>query len=163
MRFVFCAACTAACVLLQSTVLQAIAFEGVVPDISLIAVIFIANRNGALLGQSAGFAGGLVEDFLSLSPLGFHALLKTVVGFLAGASFGVIFIGSFFMPMLMVGAATIVKSLFAAIVLALTSDPLSGGLVSLATVLEIAYNMILSPFVFAFLGFYKILVPRVRG
>ena len=163
MRFAVSAAFTVAFVLLQSTWLHTIAFQGVIPDISLIAVIFIANRNGSVFGQSAGFAGGMVEDFLSLSPLGFHALLKTVIGFLAGTSFGLVFIGSLFMPMLMAGAATILKNLLAAVLLALTGEAASVNVFSLATPIEIAYNMILAPFVFAFLGFFKFLLPRERG
>ena len=162
MRLAVSAAITIAFVLLQSTVLHIISFQGVIPDLSLIAVIFIANRNGSIFGQSAGFAGGMVEDFLSLSPLGFHALLKTVVGFLAGISFGVVFFGSLFMPMLMVGAASILKNLLAAVLLAITGDTASIGVFSLRTLIEIAYTMILAPFVFALLGFFKILVPKVR-
>jgi rod shape-determining protein MreD len=162
MRLVFSILFTLAFVLLQTTFLHNIAFQGVIPDLSLIAVIFIANRNGTIFGQTAGFAGGLVEDFLSLSPLGFHALIKTLLGFLAGASFGIVFIGSLFMPMLMAGAATILKNILAAFVLALTNDPAAGGFFSLRTLIEIAYNMVLSPFVFAVLGFIKIIVPRVR-
>ncbi|MDR3200134.1 MAG: rod shape-determining protein MreD [Spirochaetales bacterium] len=163
MRLVVSAAFTIALVLLQSTVLHAAAIQGVIPDLSLIAVIFIANRNGSVFGESAGFAGGIVEDFLSLSPLGFHALLKTIVGFFAGSTFGVIFIGSFFMPMLMAGAATILKYLLSAFLLAITNDPGTSGLFSLGTLIEIAYNMILAPFIFAFLNFFKVLVPRARG
>ena len=163
MRLAVCAACTALFVLLQSTVLHVIAFHGVIPDLSLIAVIFIANRNGPVFGQSAGFIGGLVEDFLSLSPLGFHALLKTVIGFCAGMSFGAVFFGSLFMPMLMAGAASIVKNFMTAILMAIISDSASANIFSWATLIEIVYNMILAPFVFALLGFIKILVPKVRG
>ncbi|MDR1317879.1 MAG: rod shape-determining protein MreD [Spirochaetales bacterium] len=162
MRLIVSAILTIAFVLLQTTFLHNIAFRGVIPDLSLIAVIFIANRNGTIAGQTVGFAGGLVEDFLSLSPLGFHALLKTLVGFLAGTSFGVIFIGSLFMPMLMAGAATVFKNILAAFIMALTSDSAAGGLFSLRTLIEIVYNMVLAPFVFALLGFVKIIVPKVR-
>ncbi|MDR1932711.1 MAG: rod shape-determining protein MreD [Spirochaetales bacterium] len=163
MRFIVSTALVIGFVLLQSTALHAIAIQGVVPDLSLIAVIFIANRNGAVLGETAGFAGGIVEDFLSLSPLGFHALLKTAAGFLAGSTFGVIFIGSLFMPVLMAGAATVLKYLLSAFLLAVTNGPGTNSLFSLSTLIEIAYNMILAPFVFALLGFFKVLVPGARG
>jgi len=65
-------AVTAVLILLQSTVMHYIAICGVVPDLSLMAVVYLANQNGRLHGQSLGFAGGLIEDFLSLAPLGFH-------------------------------------------------------------------------------------------
>jgi rod shape-determining protein MreD len=163
MRFVLSVAVTIIFVLLQSTVAHRIAIEGIIPDFSLIAIIFLANRNGRIIGETAGFAGGFVEDFLSLSPLGFHALIKTIIGFFVGSTFGVIFIGSLFMPMLMAAAATLIKCFMSAVLMTITNEPGIISFFSLSTLIEIAYNMILAPFVFAFLGFFKFLVPRVRG
>jgi rod shape-determining protein MreD len=162
MRLAVSVVLTIAFVLLQSTLLHIIAFQGVIPDLSLIAVIFISNRNGHFFGQTAGFLGGIVEDFLSFSPLGFHALLKTIIGFLASTTFGVMFVGSLFLPMLMAGAATVLKNIMAAFLLALLDSTGTSSFFSLGTLIEIGYNMVLAPFVFALLGFIKIIVPRMR-
>ena len=163
MRLAFSAALAAVFVLLQTTVLHRFAFRGVIPDLSLIVIVFAANKNGTIFGQSVGFAAGIVEGFLSLSPLGLHALVKTLIGFFVGMTFGVVFMDSLFIPMLMVGAAAVVKNILSAFLMALTDDSPSAGFFSFVTLIEIAYTMILSPFVFAFLGFFKILVPKARG
>ena len=163
MRFIFPVVLAAAFVLLQTTVLHRFAFQGIIPDLSLIIVVYIANKNGTITGQSVGFAAGMVEDFLSLSPLGFHALMKTLIGFFAGMTFGVVFMDSLFIPMLMIGAAATVKNILSAFLLAFTDDVLSSGFFSFETLIEIVYTMILSPFIFAFLGLFKILTPRARG
>ena len=163
MRFALSAILAVLFVLLQTTILHKLAFHGVIPDLSLIVIVFIANKNGSLMGQSAGFAAGMVEDFLSLSPLGFHALVKTLVGFFVGLSFGVVFMDSFFIPMLMVGAASVAKNILAAFLMMFTGDTGAAGFFSFTTLIEIAYTVILSPFVFAFLGLFKVLLPKARG
>ena len=73
-----------AVVLLQTTVLGIVAVGGVTPDLQLILLVFLALRRGSMSGQLAGFAGGLLEDLVSLAPLGFHALVRTLVGFTSG-------------------------------------------------------------------------------
>jgi rod shape-determining protein MreD len=148
-------------ILLQTTILHTVAIEGVVPDLSLIALVFLANKNGKIFGESLGFIGGLVEDFLSLSPLGFHAVVKTLIGYLFGLTHGVVFIGALLMPMLMVCIATLLKSLLVAAVTAFFQIPLSAfSFFSMKTVIELGCNVFLSPFIFAFLGLFRI--PKER-
>ncbi len=154
---------TAVFVLSQTTLLHHAAIHGVIPDVSLIVLVFLANRNGKIHGETVGFAAGLMEDFLSLSPLGFHALMKTLIGYLFGITHGVIFIGAMLMPMLMVGLATFIKSVIAAVLVSLFSVPLgTHAFFSWNTLIEIGYNVALSPFIFAFLGLFAFLVPKSR-
>jgi len=148
-------------VLLQSTLLHFISIQGIIPDLSLIALVFLSNRNGKVVGETIGFAGGLFEDFLSLSPLGFHALIKTLLGFTFGFTHGVVFIGDIMMPMLMIGIASIVKGVLVSFISSFFQMSLSGySFFSLKTLIEIGYNVVLAPFVFAFLGLLKFLQPK---
>ncbi|MDR2588520.1 MAG: rod shape-determining protein MreD [Spirochaetales bacterium] len=164
MRLFLALVFTCGFVLLQSTAfMHKLAFSGVVPDLSLIAVIFLANRNGRIMGETAGFAGGLVEDFLSLAPLGFHALVKTLIGFFVGGTCGLVFTGSLFLPMLMTGAATLVKCFLSMLLLMISGGSSASGFFSWATLIEMGYTMLLTPFLFAFLGFFKFLSPGTRG
>ncbi len=150
-------------VLLQSTVFHFISIQGIIPDLSLIALVFLSNRNGKIVGETIGFAGGLFEDFLSLSPLGFHALTKTLLGFVFGFTHGVVFIGAVMMPMLMIGIATIVKAVLISFISSFFQTSLSGySFFSLKTLVEIGYNVVLAPFIFAFLGLLKFLQPKER-
>ncbi|MCK5007202.1 MAG: rod shape-determining protein MreD, partial [Spirochaetales bacterium] len=61
----------AVAVVLQSTLLHWVAVRGVIPDLGLIVLVFVAIRRGSMTAQLSGFASGVVEDVLSLSPLGF--------------------------------------------------------------------------------------------
>jgi rod shape-determining protein MreD len=135
---------------------------GVIPDLSLIALLFTAVKNGSMEGQVVGFAGGIVEDLLSLNPLGTHALVKTVIGFVAGLLFGNFFIDSFLFPAILGAAATIAKAL----VLSLLSVLFPGHVTvydffARVVWIEALYNGLASPFVFLLLNlFRKVLVVR---
>lgn len=62
--------------------------QGVVPDIIVILVVWIAISEGQLLGIVSGFLCGLLVDFLSYEGvLGVHALVNTLAGFTAGYFF----------------------------------------------------------------------------
>ena len=63
-----------------------IAVGGVVPDLPLVAIVYVALRYGQIPGTLAGFGTGLALDLLSGGDgvMGLSALAKTVAGFLAG-------------------------------------------------------------------------------
>ncbi len=146
----------AACVVLQSTVLSVIEIGGVRPDLALIVLVFVSLRRGAMVGQVAGFASGVVEDFASVSPLGFHMLLRAVIGFLAGLPSGNLFVDPLLMPILLTASATIVKGLVSGIVSALFGLEASGFRYFAGRLwIEAGYNALLSPFLFAVLGLLK--------
>jgi rod shape-determining protein MreD len=148
-------------VLLQSTVLHVIAINGVIPDLSLIAIVYLANKNGRTFGETLGFAAGIVEDLLSLAPLGFHAFLKTTIGFLFGYTRGVVFLDSVLMPVLLTTIATIIKLLLVSILGIFIQLPsLAHAFFSTQTLIEIGYTLLLSPFIFAFLGLFHVFLPR---
>ena len=88
-------------VILQSTVLRFVALKGVKPDLALIVMVFVAVRRGSMSAQVSGFLAGLLEDILSLAPVGFNALLRTVLGFFYGLTAGSIFVDPVLMPVLL--------------------------------------------------------------
>lgn len=161
MRNVFAVLVTILLVILQSTLLNKIAIQGVKPDLSLLAMIYLSNKNGKMLGQTLGFCSGLVEDFLSVSPLGFNGFIKTLIGFLFGLTEGTFFIDSVIIPMAMSGVATLLKG-FMVWVLSLffTLENLHFTFFSWSFLIEVGYNMFLAPFVFAFLGLIHGLTPK---
>jgi rod shape-determining protein MreD len=150
----------AGCVLLQSTLLGWVAIGGVRPDLALIVLVFVALRRGAMVGQVAGFASGIVEDFASVSPLGFHMLLRAVIGYLAGLPAGNLFVDPLLMPILLTVIATIVKGLISGLVSALFALEASGFRYFAGRLwIEAGYNALLAPFVFALLGLLRIFKP----
>ena len=148
-------------VVLQSTLLHWVAIRGVIPDLGLIILVFVAIRRGSMTAQLSGFAAGIVEDFLSLSPLGFHAFIRTVVGFLYGLTVGSIFVDPILMPLILSIVATLFKALISSLLVSFLSIPAVGfGVFTGPLWIELGYNAILAPFLFALLGLIKVFKPQ---
>ncbi len=148
-------------VVLQSTLLHWVAIRGVIPDLGLIILVFVAIRRGSMTAQLSGFATGVVEDFLSLSPLGFHAFIRTVVGFVYGLTVGSIFVDPILMPVLLTIAATLFKALISSLLVSFLAIPAEGFSVFTGPLwIEMGYNTVLAPFLFALLGLFKVLKPQ---
>jgi rod shape-determining protein MreD len=150
-----------AAVLLQTTLLPFVAVRGVKPDLVLVILVFVSIRKGAMTGQVSGFLSGLAEDFLSLSPLGFHALIRTCMGFFYGLTAGNIFVDPILIPPVLVVIATLFKGLASSILIALFSLPAAGFAAFAGPFwIELGYNALLAPFFFAALGLFKALRPK---
>jgi rod shape-determining protein MreD len=148
-------------VVLQSTLLHWVAIRGVTPDLGLIILVFTAIRRGSMTAQLSGFATGVVEDFLSLSPLGFHAFIRTVIGFLYGLTVGSIFVDPILMPVLLTIVATLFKALISSLLAGLFSVPGAGFSVFTGPLwIEMGYNAVLAPFLFALLNLLKVYKPQ---
>jgi rod shape-determining protein MreD len=72
------------CFILQTTVVRVIGLFGVVPDLLMLALFFLALKNGQMPAVWVGFLLGLAQDLFSPSILGQNALSKSVAGFFAG-------------------------------------------------------------------------------
>ena len=152
-----------ASVVLQSTLLPKIAIRGVKPDLTLVVLIFVSLRRGAMTGQLVGFAAGLAEDVVSLAPLGFHALMRCIAGFVYGLFLGNVFVDPLLMPLLFVLAGTLAKGILSGL-LVVVFGASSQGFAAFAGPfwIEMLYNALLAPFVFALLGLIKLLRPMEK-
>ena len=146
-----------AAVLLQTTVLGFVAVLGVKPDLQLILVVFLALRRGSMSGQIAGFVGGLLEDVVTLSPLGFHAIVKALVGFCAGLPCGFIRASAVVVPVLLVAGAALIKGLASGALSLAFQIPLDAHLLEERFWIETAYNVALAPLLFALLSRIRLL------
>jgi rod shape-determining protein MreD len=143
--------------LVQSTILNAISISGVKPDITLMIIIFIAFRKGCIPGQLSGFFTGIFEDFISLSPLGFHSLIKATIGFLYGLLEGGFIIDAFILPVVFLAAGTVIKGITSWLLVSIFSIHSSGvSILSVKFLIEILYNSLTAPIVFALLKLIKI-------
>jgi len=150
-------------VLLQSTVLRWVALKGVKPDLALIVLVFVAVRRGSMAAQVSGFLAGLLEDSLSLSPLGFNALLRTVLGFFYGLTAGSIFVDPLLMPVMLILVATILKGLASCLLVVIFRIPAPGFQIFAGPLwIEVGYNALLAPFLFAPLRRLRALAPREK-
>lgn len=73
-------------IVVDSTLVKFLSIAGIVPDILVVWIVYIAIREGQIAGTTAGFFIGLVMNLLGMteSMLGLAALAKTVAGFTAG-------------------------------------------------------------------------------
>jgi rod shape-determining protein MreD len=142
-----------ACTFIQSTWFGGIAVFGVVPDLSIIVLIWISYKNGQVEGPISGFLAGLAEDFVSTSPLGFHAFIKTAVAALTAILHGSFFIDKLVLPILLGISGTIVKAIAVGVLYVLFGSPIHAySFVDKTLWVEAAYNGLLSPLVFLLLG-----------
>ena len=149
---------------LQSTLLADIMPGAAVPDLALILLIASAWSYGCFVGEISGFLIGLSFDAMSLSPLGFHAFLLTLAGYLAGRLQGSISPGVWVFPVLAVLAAAVLKyagSLLLALIFGISFG--SAGHFSLSTAIETAENIILTPVIFRLFSLVDRLINRRRG
>lgn len=69
---------------LQTTWLDLLRVEGVLPDLVLIVVVYFAASDGPEKGMFTGVIGGAMQDVASDAVLGHHVLCNVVVGYAAG-------------------------------------------------------------------------------
>jgi rod shape-determining protein MreD len=139
--------------LLQTTWLSGWTIAGTRPDLVLVVIAYAAHLQGAQKGQVTGFAVGAFEDILSLSPLGFHAVIRLAVGAVMGRTHGSVRGDAVIMPALLVMVATVVKVMATLIVSYLLGlDEVRAGVLALPTLVEIGLNAVVAPIGFFALG-----------
>ncbi len=72
------------CTVLHIVFLPLVAVAGIVPDLLLLLVFWIALREGQIAGTLAGFAIGVLMDLVLPGALGLSAFAKTLAGFVVG-------------------------------------------------------------------------------
>ncbi len=143
--------------IIESSILSNISFLYVVPDLVLICSIYFSILNGRTVGVSTGFVSGLFLDFVTGVPLGFNCLYRTIIGYVSGLFTNTIIVSGLMVPMLTVGIGTLAKSILVHII-ALFFPNLNiyvTGIISYQLLFEFIENVLLAPFIFKFLGFFK--------
>jgi len=152
------------CVFAQTTWLGAVAVLQVVPDLSLVVLLWLSYQNGPVEGPASAFAAGLVEDFLSAAPLGFHAFVKTSVAFLASFLHGSFFIDRLVLPIALGALGTLAKAVAAGLLVLVFGDKVHGyALFERVLWIEAAYNGLVAPAVFLVLSLFRRLLVTARG
>lgn len=109
----------------QSTVGQLLSVLGVVPNAVLVAVVCSGLLGGDRVGTLWGLLGGLALGLLSSAPLGVHALVLALIGYLAGAVRRSPFQSLFVVPLLASAAATVLYLAGVGVLLRLSGWPLA--------------------------------------
>jgi len=148
--------------LIQSALLMRIAIFHTIPDLTLIILLYISYINGTMTGQTLGFISGLALDFISAAPLGFNALIRTIIGAITGLLKGTFFLDIVILPIALTAVGTLIKAILAFLVHILFAGAVPAYDIRIPTLwIELAYNVVLAPFIFAFLNLFKfVLTPR---
>lgn len=143
--------------IIESSILSNISFLYVVPDLVLICSIYISLINGRLYGETIGFVSGVFLDFVSGIPFGFNCLYRTIIGYIYGFFYDSVIVSGILMPVLSVGIGTLVKHVFINLISFLfpNTNLYVSGIISYTFLFEIITNIILAPFVFHFLDYFK--------
>jgi len=151
-------------IVIQSTWLEYIALYSVIPDLSLLAIVYISFKSPGLQGQSLGFIAGLLQDGISAAPFGLNSLIKTSIAWLANLLSGKFYIDKFLMPALFGSVATLVKALNLTILATIfPGNILTYDLLSSVLWIEVAYNAVLAPVLFLFLSpLDRFLIPMEK-
>jgi len=135
--------------LIQTTWVSAVAILGAKPDLPLIVLVWLAYRDGPVLGSSLGFISGLMDDVLSSAPLGFGAFVKTAVAWISSLLHGAMHLDHFLMPLLLGATMTVAKALASLLLTILFRGNLeSYDFLSRIFWIEVGYNALVAPAVF---------------
>lgn len=148
----------------QTNLLWFMAIGGALPDLALILLVYYAHHNGSFPGEIVGFVTGIAFDALGAAPLGFHALMYTAVGYAVGILRQRVAFDPIFAPVLFVALSTLFKALVGFILLAVFPVQTGfEGVISPSIGIEVGYNAILTPLIFALLGLIRPLRSRRRS
>ncbi|GMO18980.1 MAG: hypothetical protein Ta2A_26810 [Treponemataceae bacterium] len=157
-------------VFLGLAVVQTLVFSNIevlpaVPDLLLLALLYLSVRNGPLFGETTGFMSGLLFDFLSMQPFGLNCLLRTIIGFLCGLLRRTLNTGGILIPCVLGACITVVKALLLFVIAFLFprgNIPVYHFFDNLTFVVELACNIVAAPIVFRLLAVFKpfLLLPE---
>lgn len=150
--------------IIQTTWLDIVAVRSVIPDLSLLAVVYIAFKNPGLQGQTIGFASGFLQDGISAAPLGLNSFIKAAVAWSANLLSGKFYIDRLLMPALFGFMATILKALYLGILAAFFPGKVFAYDIMQSTLwIETAYNAVSAPFLFLILSpLDRFIIPMDR-
>ena len=135
--------------ILQTTWLANVTVGGGRPDLVLIVLTLSAHTQGVQRGQISGFLVGLVEDVMSLSPMGFHAVIRLSHSAVVGLTRGAVQKHPVLTPVLLVSIAWAVKHLTALLVSRITGvEGIAGRLFTTSTAVEFLLTIVAAPIVF---------------
>lgn len=141
--------------LVESTILSNLYILPVIPDLVLICSVYISLLNGRTYGQLAGFASGLTMDFITGVPFGLNCIFRTITGYIYGLFADHIVISGIIVPVLTVGTATLLKTVLIWLISLFFTAINPVSILSFDFLIELIFNIILAPFIFKFLSFFK--------
>ena len=95
--------------LIECSILSNMMILPVIPDLSLLCILFFSIHNGKFFGEINGLTSGIFIDFLSSAPFGLNCLLRSTMSYIFGFFNKRINSEGIFIPMILGAIATIFK------------------------------------------------------
>jgi rod shape-determining protein MreD len=135
--------------LLQSTLFappNGFTLAGARPELMYLVTIVLAMLEGPASGATAGFAGGMTEDFLLNQPKGITALTLTLLGYVVGQLRQYIVTPSPLLPVVLVALGTAGGVMFDGLIRFLLGQlNVTALYLTKTALLSAAYNAVLTP------------------
>ena len=125
------------------------AILGLFPNILLLGLLFVGLTRGSMAGQTLGFVWGISWDVLAVDLFGSHALLFTLIGYLAGKFARKLDESKVVTQMTIAGFGSIFLWIGMDLTRMIFGDTITAIRFDYLTILQIPYNMILAPLIFA--------------
>lgn len=142
-------------ILIESSILSNISILPAVPDMVLIAVLYLGIINGKMFGILTGFISGLFIDFISGAPFGFNCMFRTLIGYLAGITGKHINYKGFLLPAFVGLLSTFTKIFLIWIISLFYTSIIPYNILSLSFLFELVINTLICPFIFKFLSSFN--------
>lgn len=151
--------------MVETAILSNISFLPAVPDLVLLASIYIAMMNGKTAGVVLGFISGLILDFITGCPFGYNCLLRTIICYFAGFFNRNLNFRGIFIPFLIGLCGTFAKVFITWLIsLFYPNTVLTYSMISVSFFTELLLNSILAPVIFKIVGcFDKHIVANLSG
>ena len=117
---------------------------GVKPDLIFIAVVYLSYSFGPFYGEVTAFAGGLLHDAVSNSPLGLLTFPKVAVAFVVGMFGRSIFKSNILTISLLLFAASLLKGFITLFLCYVFHEALAQSIITIILP-ESFYNALLAP------------------
>lgn len=139
--------------MVETTILSNFSFLPAVPDLVLLASIYIAMMNGKAAGVIVGFVSGLILDFITGCPFGYNCLLRTIICYFAGFFNKNLNFKGIFIPFL-IGLCGTFSKVFVTWLISLfyPNTVITYSMISVSFFTELLLNSILAPVIFKIVG-----------
>lgn len=139
--------------MVETTILSNFSFLPAVPDLVLLASIYIAMMNGKAAGVIIGFVSGLILDFITGCPFGYNCLLRTIICYFAGFFNKNLNFKGIFIPFL-IGLCGTFGKVFVTWLISLfyPNTVITYSMISVSFFTELLLNSILAPVIFKIVG-----------
>lgn len=151
-RFLYNAVVIFICIILHTTVFQAMSISGIIPNILIVLTACAGFMQGKRIGMFTGFFCGLALDVFGFSPFGYFALLYMLIGFGNGFFSNTFYPEDFKLPLVLITLSDLTCTLTEYVTLFLLRSRFDFGYYFMNIILpELAYTLFIAVFMYLLL------------